>query len=215
MNAALGLLTVIRDELFLRLLSSLIGISLFAYCFYEGEAFFLFLLFAVAAGLFYEWWNISKNALCLFGLGGIYIFLGLLAGYGVYQYSPDVFLWMVLLVWTNDTGAFMVGKCLKGPKLAPKISPGKTWSGFFGGIILATVAGAYMNQKYFKIGISPLLGSLVAIIGNGGDLLESGMKRYFKVKDSSHLIPGHGGFLDRFDSFLAASLFVYVLIKIL
>ncbi len=119
--------------------------------------------------------------------------------------------WLFAVVWLTDIGAYFVGRTLGGPKLWPRISPKKTWSGFIGGVTIGTLgavlvanlaAGLLGTPWYGGIGLFAL--SLVAaLLSQGGDLLESAMKRRFDVKDSSHLIPGHGGVMDRLDSFWA------------
>ncbi len=113
-------------------------------------------------------------------------------------------LWMLLVIWASDIGAYFIGSWLKGPKLAPQISPKKTWSGFIGGCILSALVGGGIAQL-FSLGsfLSFIgVGLVVAILGSIGDLIESALKRHAGVKDSSNLIPGHGGFLDRLDSTL-------------
>ncbi len=120
------------------------------------------------------------------------------------------------VVWATDSSAFAIGRWLKGPKLMPIISPNKTWSGFAGGILAGTAAGALYSvlvnlflqeQNVFRT-ILPwtIIGFLLALSCQLGDLLESLAKRRFGVKDASSLIPGHGGLLDRLDGHLAAAL---------
>jgi phosphatidate cytidylyltransferase len=115
--------------------------------------------------------------------------------------------WFLGVVWLTDIGAYFVGRTLKGPKLAPTISPNKTWSGAIGGLVIGTTAGlawlmAIDVQPTFTIfGVS----LLVAVLTEIGDLFESGLKRKFQVKDSGGLIPGHGGVMDRFDGLWAAA----------
>ncbi len=119
---------------------------------------------------------------------------------------PNV-LFLIMAVWASDVAAYAAGRWWGGAKLAPRISPGKTWSGAVGGVVGAAVAGALLAGAT-GLG-SPLIASgaaaIVAVIGQAGDLLESAMKRHFGVKDSSHIIPGHGGLLDRLDGFLTAA----------
>jgi phosphatidate cytidylyltransferase len=114
-------------------------------------------------------------------------------------------LWVVISVVATDVGAYFTGRTFKGPKLAPRISPNKTWSGLIGGMLCAGAASAVF--AHFEHASVPLLaaGSMVlAAISQGGDLIESKLKRTFHAKDASRLIPGHGGFLDRFDGYLTA-----------
>lgn len=108
---------------------------------------------------------------------------------------------LVLLVWASDIGAYLVGRLVRGPKLAPALSPGKTWSGATGG--LAAVAGLGWIVSDTVAGC--LVALLLGVVCQAGDLLESGIKRHFGVKDSGRLIPGHGGLLDRLDGLLAAA----------
>jgi phosphatidate cytidylyltransferase len=113
-------------------------------------------------------------------------------------------LWLLIVVWTTDTAAYAVGRRVGGPRLAPVISPGKTWSGLGGGVLGASLAGAI---TLWALGSERLvhaagLGAAFAVLAQLGDLAESALKRRAGVKDSGSLIPGHGGVLDRVDGFL-------------
>jgi phosphatidate cytidylyltransferase len=114
-------------------------------------------------------------------------------------------IWILVLVWAADSGAYAAGRLIGGPKLAPKVSPNKTWAGLAGCVVSAGITGAVVAQTtdfdalYWLIAISAFIG----LISQLGDLVESGVKRHFGVKDTSNLIPGHGGVLDRVDALLA------------
>ncbi len=127
-------------------------------------------------------------------------------------------LWLYGVVWATDIGAFFVGRALGGPKLWPKISPKKTWSGLVGGTVVGVGVAMLLNILLAVPGLaSPtvLAVSLVASLAvHAGDLFESALKRKFSVKDSSQLIPGHGGFMDRLDGFALASLIVAVTLRV-
>jgi phosphatidate cytidylyltransferase len=119
---------------------------------------------------------------------------------------------LLLLIWASDIGAYLVGRTLGGPLLAPSISPGKTWSGAVGGLAAAVVVGVVSAGLLQPSGTPPpsfgrvaCLAAGLGIIAQAGDLLESRIKRHFGVKDSGHLIPGHGGLLDRLDAVLTAA----------
>jgi phosphatidate cytidylyltransferase len=118
--------------------------------------------------------------------------------------------WVMMLfaaTWAADIGAFAVGSTLKGPKLWPRFSPNKTWSGFVGGLAAATGAGslmAYMSEFQLNIWAAASIGFAVGLATMAGDLWESALKRRFGVKDSGDLIPGHGGLLDRVDGLMFA-----------
>ena len=117
-------------------------------------------------------------------------------------------LFLMLLVWASDIGAYATGRLLGGPKLAPLISPGKTWSGALGGLATAIAAGllvATVAQGLPHPARVAAIAAVLGIVAQAGDLLESWMKRRFGVKDSGRLIPGHGGLLDRVDALLTAA----------
>lgn len=126
--------------------------------------------------------------------------------------TPEGALWVLMLfavTWAADIAAFLVGSLLKGPKLWPRFSPNKTWSGFGGGLIAATATGG-LCSVLFGLGMGPVIGAAIGLLGGlatmGGDLWESMLKRRFGVKDSGDLIPGHGGLLDRVDGLMFAVL---------
>ncbi len=125
-------------------------------------------------------------------------------------------LWLVSVVWAADTAAYVAGRAIGGPRLAPAISPGKTWAGLVGAVVAAAAVGAVAGLIHAPGDPRPavLLGVLsaaLAIVAQAGDLAESKLKRHFGVKDSGRLIPGHGGALDRVDGMLAAALAIALL----
>jgi phosphatidate cytidylyltransferase len=125
-------------------------------------------------------------------------------------------LWMFAVVWTTDIAAYFTGRRFGGPKLWARVSPGKTWSGFAGGLLAGTAAGTAVPLAAGGWGWAPplstaalvLLSALASVVGQAGDLAESALKRHCGVKDSGHLIPGHGGAMDRLDAFWAVALLV-------
>lgn len=121
------------------------------------------------------------------------------------------------VVWTTDVLAYVVGRRLKGPKLWPAVSPGKTWSGAIGGFVCGVLAGvgAGLVAGSTAPGRVALVSALLSVISILGDLFESGLKRRFKVKDAGRLIPGHGGVMDRVDGLVAAALLALVLGSVL
>lgn len=161
-------------------------------------------LLVLLAGGAMMWWAVKRP---LFVSGVLYVGLALVAllwlrGWSVADGRRMVF-FVVLVVWASDIGAYVAGRLLRGPKLAPSLSPAKTWSGAVGGLIAAMVVGELVAGRW-----SPavaLFAALLAIVCQAGDLLESGIKRHVGIKDSGRLIPGHGGLLDRLDGLLAAA----------
>ena len=125
----------------------------------------------------------------------------------------DLVLWLFLVVWAADSGAYAIGRLAGGPRLAPTISPGKTWSGFIGGLVAATLAAVVVAGLFDIKGLAwaGLGGFVLAVATSAGDLVESAAKRHFVAKDTGRLIPGHGGLLDRIDGLLVAAVAVCVL----
>lgn len=158
-------------------------------------------------------------------IGGIlyvilpFILLGFIAisFKSTFEYSPILIISIFLLIWSNDTFAYLVGSFIGKNKMYERISPGKTWEGTIGGAIL-TVASSFLIYKWF--GILELhdwiiISAIVAVFGTLGDLVESMLKRSVGVKDSGNIMPGHGGILDRFDSLImvAPFVFLYLILK--
>ncbi len=112
-------------------------------------------------------------------------------------------LFVMVVVWAGDIGAYIAGRAVGGPKLAPSISPGKTWSGAVGGTLCAVLAGLAVARMHLPV--AGLLAFGLSVMAQLGDLLESAVKRRFGAKDSGRIIPGHGGLLDRLDGVLAAA----------
>ena len=127
-----------------------------------------------------------------------------------------VVLWMFAVVWISDIVAYFVGRAVGGPKLWPRVSPKKTWSGFLGGlagavaagVAVAAIAAAYGWRPVASLSAVALASAVASTLGQLGDLGESALKRRFEVKDSGQLIPGHGGAMDRLDAFWAVCAFV-------
>jgi phosphatidate cytidylyltransferase len=108
-------------------------------------------------------------------------------------------IWALALVWATDIGAYAAGRTIGGPKLAPRLSPNKTWAGLIGGVALASLLAGVMHAQYGLPMRLTLATPLLAVLAQAGDLYESWLKRRAGVKDSGTLIPGHGGVLDRLD----------------
>lgn len=126
------------------------------------------------------------------------------------NFSNEVF-FLFVLIWSSDTFAYLVGKFFGKHKMAPKISPKKTWEGYIGGVVLTLVLSYFVQQSQPQLrGNWMVVGFLVAAFAPLGDLVESQLKRTFGVKDSGNIIPGHGGVLDRLDSFIICVPVVYL-----
>ncbi|MGG7519214.1 phosphatidate cytidylyltransferase [Allorhizobium undicola] len=162
---------------------------------------FLVTLVLMAALRRWPWWLPG---------GVLYAGFGIVALAGIRDDDALGFVAMLFLfvtVWATDILAYFVGRTLKGPKLAPRISPGKTWSGAIGGTLAGVAGGSLVVLSYFSLGgwRIPLIALVLSVASQVGDLFESFIKRRFGVKDSSHLIPGHGGVMDRVDGLVSAS----------
>jgi phosphatidate cytidylyltransferase len=141
-------------------------------------------------------------------LGGCYAFAALIASVAVrldQVWGFTALMFVLLIVWVTDIGGYFAGRGLGGPKLWPRVSPRKTWAGAIGGFVASLfVAVGFAAFGLGKTGPLVLLGAVLSVASQLGDLFESAVKRRFGVKDSSHIIPGHGGLLDRLDGFVAA-----------
>jgi phosphatidate cytidylyltransferase len=159
---------------------------------------------------------LNKKLSLLLLVGWVYIpfSLGLLAQ--CYRTNSLLPLILLVLIWINDTMQYIVGANLGKTKMAPIISPKKTWEGTIGGsalcIIVAIVWGLFSKQ--FNIGVWVCIGLVASVIGTLGDLTESKLKRTAGIKDSGNLMPGHGGAMDRFDSLLLAAPFLWLVVKL-
>jgi len=138
--------------------------------------------------------------------------LALLRGDGAAGMVAILFLFAV--VWATDIFAYFAGRRFGGPKLAPRVSPSKTWSGAAGGALAAAAAGwavLYFADVRLGPGTEALLSLALSAVAQLGDLFESGVKRRFDIKDSGRMIPGHGGMMDRVDGLVAAALALYLI----
>ena len=161
---------------------------------------------AVSAGI-----GVARGRGPWLALGAVYaglLFLGLGIVRGGGLPGAAAIFWLLLVVWAADTCAYFVGRRVGGPKLWPRVSPSKTWSGALGGLGGAILVGLLFLALGLASPMLPFIAltAIVAMASMAGDLLESAVKRRFQVKDASRLIPGHGGLMDRVDSLVAAGL---------
>ena len=170
--------------------------------------------------------KISTSSKYLYLLGYIilpFVFITKIS-FGINDYNPKIIIGLFILIWTNDTFAYIVGKSIGRTKLFEKISPKKTVEGFLGGIVFAVVAGYLISKYYIKanpqfsersILIWTSIAVIVGIVGTIGDLIESKFKRIAGVKDSGSIMPGHGGILDRLDSVIFVAPIIFLFYQIL
>jgi phosphatidate cytidylyltransferase len=131
-------------------------------------------------------------------------------------FSPGIVIGFFVLIWANDTGAYLTGMSFGHHKLFERVSPKKTWEGFFGGIIIASVAALFLSGWLGVVDKTHwvIIALIISVSGTYGDLIESMLKRSTGVKDSGAIMPGHGGFLDRFDSAIVSFPLVYLFISL-
>jgi phosphatidate cytidylyltransferase len=144
--------------------------------------------------------------------------------FGINDYNPKIIIGLFILIWTNDTFAYIVGKSIGKNKLYEKVSPKKTIEGFIGGIVFAVLAGYLISKFYISpkanfsnksILIWTIIAVIVGVFGTIGDLIESKFKRIADVKDSGAIMPGHGGILDRLDSVIFVAPIIFLFYQIL
>lgn len=170
--------------------------------------------------------TLTKASKYIYLLG--YIFLPFIfitkISFGIKNYNPKIIIGLLILIWTNDTFAYLVGKSIGKRKLFEKVSPKKTIEGFLGGIVFAVFAGFLISKLYIKpnpnfsqksILIWTIIALIVGIFGTIGDLIESKFKRIAGVKDSGAIMPGHGGILDRLDSVIFVAPIIFLFYQIL
>jgi phosphatidate cytidylyltransferase len=214
--------TKTKSDLKTRALSAAVMMIVSGGALWAGGIVFTVFAALLAIGLLWEYWGLVQKLAStpisrglLIALGMVYIAI---ACWALIELRKNDFLdglsmalFVIGLVIAVDIGAYFAGRTIGGPKIAPRISPNKTWAGLFGGVIAATVIIALVMSQLVVKG-PPFLGALlnaapigagIAVIAQAGDFLESWMKRRAGVKDSGKLIPGHGGLLDRLDGHLA------------
>jgi len=176
--------------------------------------------------LFSDTQTISKLSKYIYLLGYImlpFIFI-IKISFGIKDYNPKIIIGLFILIWTNDTFAYLVGKSIGKHKLFERVSPKKTIEGFLGGVVFAAFAGFLISKLYIRpnpdfsqksILIWTIIALIVSIFGTIGDLIESKFKRIAGVKDSGTIMPGHGGVLDRLDSVIFVAPVIFLFYQIL
>lgn len=195
-----------NNELKKRIITSAILLPAAVYAIYFSKNLFLLLTLSIAILMVFEWCDMSKNMPDQTKWRTIGFFLVVLPIFSVIKLrliDSDIVFWMFLIIWSTDISAYFIGRLFGGKKLAPAISPGKTWSGLVGGLVGAAIIGMlsslmFVGSATFFVIISIIL----SLISQASDLFESKFKRIFGVKDSSKMIPGHGGILDRLDAMI-------------
>jgi len=201
-------------DLGIRVASAVVLAPLALVCIWFGGVAFILLVAAAVLGLLVECLMVCRGARGSFLLCPVAFAYVALAAAGLLWLRADPLvgranlLFVVLIVWGGDIGAYLVGRLVGGPRLAPRVSPGKTWSGAFGGVLAAVAVGlvaAQLLSESHPAWRVAVLAAVLGIVAQAGDLLESFVKRRLEIKDSSHLIPGHGGLFDRLDAILAVA----------
>lgn len=206
--------TATKSDLWTRIGSAIILFAIAGTALWFGGLAFGLLLLVGGALVLVEWFQLVKRMTlgggakaALNALGPILV-LGAMAGLWFIrdQLGMTAALWVFGMVWATDIGAYFAGRAFGGARLAPKISPSKTWSGLIGGMVAALIASATIGDRAGIIGVPLWIGLFVGLLAQIGDLAQSWMKRRAGVKDSGKLIPGHGGLFDRVDGVLPVAL---------
>ena len=203
------------SELVTRILTAFVMIAVALLAAVAGGYAFAILAAAAATGMFYEWLRIVRGWGAAWAIGGFfYCLLPALALLWIRDRTGDdglnLLLWVFLVTWATDIGAYFVGRRYGKRKLAPSISPGKTVEGLWGGVAAAALFGA---AWVWATGLNPvllLLAPIFAVAAQAGDLFESKMKRQAGIKDSGQWLPGHGGLLDRLDGLVPVAVLTFI-----
>ena len=199
-----------------RVISGAVLASLILAVLWAGGFVFSLIVLLAALQMLREWDKLTERESSLWGVAGLFyvaipcttiLWLRNLQIENVENVGFCLVLYVLFVVWATDIGAYFTGRIIGGPKLAPTISPSKTWAGLGGGMTIAGIVGglSHLFSPYpTTLWGAILLGIVLAVIAQAGDLFESWIKRRAGVKDSSTLIPGHGGLLDRVDGLMFA-----------
>ena len=203
-----------KSDLMVRVGSAIVLVAIAGAALWFGGIAFALLLLVGAALLLVEWFALVRAMTLSGGAKGALMALGpivTIGAVGGLWFIRDTLgmtaaLWVFAMVWATDIGAYFAGRAFGGARLAPTISPSKTWSGLVGGMIAALVVGATLGDRAGIIGVPLWIGLVMGLVAQLGDLGQSWMKRRAGVKDSGKLIPGHGGVFDRVDGLLPVAL---------
>jgi phosphatidate cytidylyltransferase len=204
----------VKSDLWVRIASALVLFVIAGAALWFGGIAFGLLLLVGGALVLVEWFALVR-AMTLGGaakgalmVAGPILVLGAIAGLWFIRDRLGVTaaLWVFGMVWATDIGAYFAGRAFGGARLAPRISPSKTWSGLIGGMIAALIVSATLGDRGGIVGVPLWIGLVMGLVAQLGDLGQSWMKRRAGVKDSGKLIPGHGGLFDRVDGLLPVAL---------
>ena len=201
-----------------RIISSLVMIPIALFAIFSSQKLFIFLAIVIAVLMALEWSEMSHkmpNKKKWRLIGFLYISIPLYCAISIRILDNEILFWMFAIIWATDIFAFFAGKSLGGAKIAPAISPHKTWSGLIGGV-LASMGIGVISAIIFpgSILFFLVISVIISIVEQLSDLLESKFKRIFGVKDSGDIIPGHGGVLDRLDGMILVAPLVWLIILI-
>ncbi|MFN7038876.1 MAG: phosphatidate cytidylyltransferase [Alphaproteobacteria bacterium] len=198
----------LNKNLLMRVLTTILVAPIIIFFVYKGDILFTTLIVTIAVLMAFEWYKITstnqgKTFVIWQFIGLIYITLPCASLIWLRDQAKgrEIVFWLLSVVWATDIFAYFIGNIIGGWKIAPSISPNKTWSGLVGGVCASAIVGiitantCHSNNPKYLIGLSIILGIYAQI----GDLVESWFKRKFGVKDSGHVLPGHGGIMDRVD----------------
>ena len=200
------------SNLLKRSLTSIFLFLIFLMIILNFENYLKFLIYIIYVIIFFEivFFFSKIKSILLISISYLLFSIACMQLYFINFYTKDFFLYVIIIIIIFDTSSYLIGSSIGKKKILPKISPNKTFEGVISGLIISLILGYFINHYYFSISLNEFIFIILLVFfAFLGDVFESFFKRKLKIKNSSNFLPGHGGFFDRFDSFIMVIIFLF------